>query len=376
MITVAEARARESQLLSDVKALVEIESPSSSKPAVDHLVDFLAARLEHLGGRAQIHQVNDFGNHVQADFEGVSESRPVLLLGHTDTVWELGTLSQMPFRVSDGRVWGPGVLDMKAGIAIAMHALGLLREQDIPHPPVRTLFVSDEEVGSHSSRAITQRLALESQAVLVLEPGQGLEGAVKTSRKGVGVYEIKVTGVAAHAGVEPGQGASAIHELAHQIETMTSFIDFKRGLSVNAGLIKGGTRSNVVAADAWAEIDVRVKTMDDAKLIDEKMHSLRAQDPRCIVEVTGGINRPPMERTERVAMLYRRAAKVGEALGLKIDEQSTGGGSDGNFTAALGVPTLDGLGAVGEGAHAVHESILLEHIAPRVALLAGLIASL
>jgi len=376
MITVAEARARESQLLSDLKALVEIESPSSSKQAVDHLVDFLAARLEHLGGRAQIHQVNDFGNHVQADFEGVSESRPVLLLGHTDTVWELGTLSQMPFRVSDGRVWGPGVLDMKAGIAIAMHALGLLREQDIPHPPVRMLFVSDEEVGSHSSRTITQRLALESQAVLVLEPGQGLEGAVKTSRKGVGVYEIKVTGVAAHAGVEPGQGASAIHELAHQIETMTSFIDFKRGLTVNAGLIKGGTRSNVVAADAWAEIDVRVKTMDDAKLIDEKMHSLRAQDSRCTVEVTGGINRPPMERTERVAMLYRRAAKVGEALGLKIDEQSTGGGSDGNFTAALGVPTLDGLGAVGEGAHAVHESILIDHIAPRVALLAGLIASL
>ena len=376
MITVADAQAREQQLLSDLKALVEIESPSSNKPAVDHLVDFLAARLEHLGGRAQIHRVGEFGNHVQADFEGVSESQPVLLLGHTDTVWELGTLNQMPFRVADGRVWGPGVLDMKAGIAIAMQALALLREYNIPHPPVRMLFVSDEEVGSHSSRAITQRLALESQAVLVLEPGQGLEGAVKTSRKGVGVYEIKVTGVAAHAGVEPGQGASAIHELAHQIETMTSFIDFKRGLTVNAGLIKGGTRSNVVAADAWAEIDVRVKTMDDAKLIDEKMHSLRAQDSRCTVKVTGGINRPPMERTETVAMLYRRAAKVGESLGLKIDEQSTGGGSDGNFTAALGVPTLDGLGAVGEGAHAVHESILVEHIAPRVALLAGLIASL
>ena len=376
MITVAEARGREPQLLSDLKALVEIESPSSSKAAVDHLADFLAARLEHLGAQAQIHRVTDFGNHVQADFTGISEAKPVLLLGHTDTVWELGTLKQMPFRIGDGKVWGPGVLDMKAGIAIAMHALGLLRENNVPHAPVRMLFVSDEEVGSHSSRSITQRLALESQAVLVLEPGQGLEGAVKTSRKGVGVYEIKVTGVAAHAGVEPGQGASAIHELAHQIETLTSFIDFKRGLSVNAGIIKGGTRSNVVAAEAWAEVDVRVKTMEDAKLIDERMHSLQAQDSRCKVEVTGGINRPPMERTERVAMLYRRAAKVGESLGLKIDEQSTGGGSDGNFTAALGVPTLDGLGAVGEGAHAVHESILIEHIAPRVALLAGLIASL
>jgi len=376
MITVADARAREQQLLSDLKALVEIESPSSNKQAVDHLVDFLAARLEHLGGHAQIHRVDDFGNHVQADFTGISETRPVLLLGHTDTVWELGTIKQMPFRLADGRVWGPGVLDMKAGIAIAMHALGLLREHNIPHPPVCMLFVSDEEVGSHSSRSITQRLALESQAVLVLEPGQGLEGAVKTSRKGVGVYEVKVTGVAAHAGVEPGQGASAIHELAHQIATMASFIDFDRGLTVNAGLIRGGTRSNVVAAEAWTEVDVRVKTMADAKLIDEKMHSLRAQDSRCKVEVTGGINRPPMERSERGVMLYHRAARVGESLGLKIDEQSTGGGSDGNFTAALGVPTLDGLGAVGEGAHAVHESILVQHIAPRVALLAGLIASL
>jgi len=376
MITVAEARAREQQLLSDLKALVEIESPSSDKPAVDHLADFLAARLEHIGAVAQIHRVSEFGNHVQADFAGVSEIKPVLLLGHTDTVWELGTLKHMPFRVADGRVWGPGVLDMKAGIAIAMHALGLLRERNIPHPPVRMLFVSDEEVGSHSSRSITARLALESQAVLVLEPGQGLEGAVKTSRKGVGVYELKVTGVAAHAGVEPGQGASAIHELAHQIETLTSFIDFDRGLTVNAGLIKGGTRSNVVAAEAWAEVDVRVKTLADAKLIDEKMHSLSPKDPRCKVQVTGGINRPPMERSEKGAALYRRAARVGESLGLKIDEQSTGGGSDGNFTAALGVPTLDGLGAVGEGAHAVHESILVDHIAPRVALLAGLIASL
>jgi len=376
MITVVEARAREQQLLSDLKALVEIESPSSSKPAVDHLADFLAARLEHLGAVAQVHRVTEFCNHVQADFAGVSECKPILLLGHTDTVWELGTLRQMPFRVADGRVWGPGVLDMKAGIAIAMHSLGLLREHNIPHPPVRMLFVSDEEVGSHSSRSITERLALESQAVLVLEPGQGLEGAVKTSRKGVGVYEVKVKGVAAHAGVEPGQGASAIHELAHQIETISSFIDFSRGRTVNVGLIKGGTRSNVVAAEAWAEVDVRVKTMEEAKLIDEKMHSLRAQDPRCLVAVSGGINRPPMERTERGVMLYRRAARVGEALGLKIDEQSTGGGSDGNFTAALGVPTLDGLGAVGEGAHAVNESILVDYIAPRVALLAGLIASL
>src|SRR5437764_6283757 len=348
MITVAEARGREPQLLSDLKALVEIESPSSSKAAVDHLADFLAARLEHLGAQAQIHRVTDFGNHVQADFTGISEAKPVLLLGHTDTVWELGTLKQMPFRIGDGKVWGPGVLDMKAGIAIAMHALGLLRENDVPHPPVRALFVSDEEIGSHSSRKITERLALESQAVLVLEPGQGLEGAVKTSRKGVGVYEIKVTGEAAHAGVDPGQGASAIHELAHQIETLATFTDLERGITANAGVIRGGTRSNVIAADAWAEVDVRVKTAADGKMIDHKMKALRARDARCKVQVTGQINRPPMERTEKGVALYRKAAQVAQSLGLKVDEQSTGGGSDGNFTAALGVPTLDGLGAVGE----------------------------
>ena len=376
MITVSDARAREPQLLSDLKALVEIESPSSDKSAVDHLAEFLAARLEHLGAYAQIHQIKNFGNHVQADFAGVSESKPVLLLGHIDTVWELGTLKQMPFRVADGRAWGPGVLDMKGGVAIAIHALALLREQKVPHPPLRMLLVSDEEVGSHSSRQITERLALESQAVLVLEPGQGLDGAVKTARKGVGVYQLKVTGVAAHAGVDPGEGASAIHELAHQIETLTSFVDYSRGLTVNAGLIGGGTRSNVVAAEAWAEVDVRVKTTADGKLIDEKMRSLRARDGRCKVAVSGGINRPPMERTDKVLALYRRAAQVGQSLGFRVDEESTGGGSDGNFTAALGVPTLDGLGAVGEGAHAVHESILLDQIAPRVALLAGLIGSL
>src|SRR3954447_3901186 len=376
MITVSHARACEPQFLSDLKALVEMESPSSNKAAVDHLADFLAARLEHLGAYAQIHQVNDFGNHVQADFAGVSESKPVLLLGHIDTVWEVGTLEQMPFRIANGRVSGPGVLNMKGGIAVAIHALGLLREHKVPHPPVRMLFVSDEEVGSHSSRHITERLALDSQAVLVLEPGQGLEGAVKTARKGVGVYEIKVTGVAAHAGVDPGEGASAIHELAHQINVLSTFVDYERGLSVNAGLISGGTRSNVVAASAWAEVDVRVKTTADGKLIDEKMRSLHPRDQRSKVAVSGGINRPPMERTDKVVALYRRAAQVAQSLGLKVDEQSTGGGSDGNFTAALGVPTLDGLGAVGEGAHAVHESILLDHIAPRVALLAGLVASL
>ena len=376
MISIAAARACQEDFLSDLKALVESESPSNNKPALDHLAEFLASRLEHHGAHSQIHIAKEFGNHVQADFAGVSESKPVLLLGHIDTVWATGTLANMPFRVSNGRVWGPGVLDMKAGIAIALQAMALIREHKVPHPPIRMLFVSDEEIGSHSSREVTQRLALESQAVLVLEPGQGLEGALKTARKGVGVYNIKVTGEAAHAGVEPGKGASAIHELAHQIEAIIAFSDPQRGLTVNAGVIGGGTCSNVIAASAWAEVDVRVKTLADGKVIDQKMHSLKPRDPRCKVEVTGGINRPPMERTEKGVLLYRKAAQVAQRLGFKVDEQATGGGSDGNFTAALGVPTLDGLGAVGEGAHAANESILLDQIAPRVALLAGLLGSL
>src|SRR6185312_1449226 len=190
MISLAHARARQEQLLSDLKAMVEIESPSSDKAALDHLAEFLASRLEHYGGHAQIHSASDTGNHVQADFPGVTDTKPVLLLGHIDTVWEIGTLKQMPFRIDNGRVWGPGVLDMKAGVAIALHSMALLHEHGSPHPPIRILFVSDEETGSHGSRVITQKLALESQAVLVLEPGQGLEGGLKTSRKGVGVYEL------------------------------------------------------------------------------------------------------------------------------------------------------------------------------------------
>ena len=376
MISLTHARARQEQFLSDLKAMVEMESPSSDKGALDHVAEFLASRLEHYGGHAQIHSAAGTGNHVQADFAGVTDNKPVLLLGHIDTVWDIGTLKQMPFRISNGRVWGPGVLDMKGGVAIALHAMALLREHRSPHPPVRMLFVSDEEIGSHVSRAITQKLALESQAVLVLEPGQGLEGALKTSRKGVGVYEVKVTGEAAHSGVDPGQGASAIHELAHQIQTISTFTDLKRGMTANVGLIRGGTRSNVIAAEAWAEVDVRVKTAADGREIDQKMKSLRPRDSRCKIEVAGQINRPPMERTEKGVALYRKAAQVAQSLGFKVDEQSTGGGSDGNFTAALGVPTLDGLGAVGEGAHATNESILLDQIAPRTALLAGLIASL
>jgi glutamate carboxypeptidase len=301
----------------------------------------------------------------------------VLLLGHYDTVWELGTLASMPFRIADGRAYGPGVYDMKAGITLMMYALEGLRETRGSLPrPVRVLLVSDEEVGSDSSRAITERLAKESAAVLVLEPATGAEGAVKTSRKGVGEYRVKVTGIPAHAGIEPQKGASAIHELARQIAKIEKFTDYKRGLTVNVGVISGGTRTNVVAAEAWAVVDVRVSRMSDAPRIERKFRSLRPKDERCKLELTGGVNRPPMERTKGVEALYQLAREIARGLGVDLQESATGGGSDGNFTAALGVPTLDGLGGLGEGAHARHEQVVLDALPWKAALVAGLIASL
>ena len=321
----------------------------------------------------QLHNTQNFGNHLQADFPGRAQ-KPVLLLGHIDTVWDLGTLAKMPFRIADDRIWGPGVLDMKAGIVMAIYVIQLLKANGQLSRPVSILLNTDEEVGSESSRAITEKIAKGCDAVFVLEPAQGMEGALKTARKGVGDYYIKVTGKAAHAGVDFQSGVNAIRELARQIERVSEFTDLSRGLTVNVGVVKGGTRGNVVPAEAEAEIDVRVERMNDAAELDRKFQSLTVIDPRCKLKVTGGVNRPPMERTEKIAALFQKARTYAEELGFLLEEKSTGGGSDGNFTAALGIPTLDGLGAVGEGAHALHESILLKHLAPRTALLARLVS--
>jgi glutamate carboxypeptidase len=302
-----------------------------------------------------------------------SRDKPVLLLGHLDTVWPLGTLRTMPWREKDGRFYGPGVLDMKAGVAMALTAIQALGELGIRRP-VTLLLNSDEEVGSPVSRPITERLALASSAVLVLEPAQGL--ACKTVRKGVGDYRLEVTGVAAHSGVDFARGHSAILELARLLQKVEGFTDLRLGRTVNPGVIGGGTRSNVIAAQAWAEVDVRIAKASDAVRVDKLFRGLRCTDPACTLTVTGGINRPPMERKPGTVALYRQARRVAAEIGFELDEAATGGGSDGNFTAALGVPTLDGLGAVGEGAHAAHESVIIEHLVPRTALLAALIASI
>lgn len=361
-------------MLRDIQELVELESPSSDKRAVDRLGEVLARRFQSIGAHVHLHHAQNSGNHLQADFPGRAH-KPVLLLGHIDTVWDLGTLARMPFRIADDRIWGPGVLDMKAGIVMAIYAIQLLKQNGELPRPVTILLNTDEEVGSESSRPITETIAANCEAVFVLEPAQGLDGALKTARKGVGDYYIKVTGKAAHAGVDFQSGANAIRELARQIERISEFTDLSRGLTVNVGVVKGGTRGNVVPAEAEAEVDVRVERMNDAQELDRKFRSLTVTDSRCKLTVSGGVNRPPMERTEKIAALFQRARSYAAELGFTLEEKSTGGGSDGNFTAALGIPTLDGLGAVGEGAHAMHESILLKHLAPRTALLALLIGA-
>lgn len=366
--------ARSDQLISTIRDLVEIESPSDNKAAVDCVSAAVAQKFAALGGTVRVHPARDFGNHLQVDFAGKSAAKPVLLLGHYDTVYPLGTLATMPCRIVGDKLTGPGVLDMKSGIALMLHSIAALKDWhgELPRP-VTVLLVSDEEVGSDSSRALTETLARKAAAVLVIEPSYGLEGAVKTARKGVGGYQVKVTGRASHAGLDFQKGVNAIVELARQIEKVTAFTDLKRGLTVNVGIVSGGSRTNVVPAEAAAQVDVRIARLKDAAGIDRKMRTLRPFNRKCKLEVIGGINRPPMERTAGVAALYAKAVAIARDLGWKLGEAAVGGGSDGNFTAGLGIPTLDGLGGVGDGAHAVHEHILISELPRRAALVAGLI---
>lgn len=368
-------RQQEPAMLDLLRRMVEIESPSDDKAGVDKLGRLLAAEFEGLGGKITFHPQPASGNHLQAEFPG-SAGNPILLLGHFDTVWPLGTLKTMPFRVEGGRAFGPGIYDMKAGIAMMLFALRALRSAGASHRPVTVLLDTDEEVGSPTGRPLVEAVAKECEAVLVLEPSQGPQGYLKTARKGVGDYTLRVRGRASHAGVDFEKGHSAIVELSRQVLEVAKFTDLARGITVNPGVIQGGTRTNVVAAEAWAEVDIRIARAADARELEQKFAALRPIDPGCSLEVSGGLNRPPMERTEGTVRLFRLAQEHAAALGLALDEASTGGGSDGNFTSALGLPTLDGLGALGEGAHAASESIVLSELPRRAALLACLIQSL
>jgi glutamate carboxypeptidase len=370
----AGARRKQSGQIELIKTLVRAESPSDDKAAVDICGAVVAGHARALGGRVKLHRQRDLGDVIEARFgpRKKGSTPPVLLLGHIDTVWPVGTLKTMPCRLADGRIWGPGTLDMKAGVAMALTATEMLIEAGLLDREVVLLLNSEEEVGSPVSRPITERQARECSAVYVLEPAQGL--AYKTARKGTGNWRIDIKGVAAHAGVDFEKGSSALIELARVVERVSGWTDLKRGLTVSVGLAGGGSKTNVIPAEAWAEVDVRIARKADGPRIERRFASLKAVDRRCSLAITGGINRPPMERTRATVALFARARALAAELGFALDEASTGGASDGNFTSALGIPTLDGMGAVGEGAHAQHESILVDHLAPRTALLAGMLA--
>jgi glutamate carboxypeptidase len=374
----AGARRKQTSLIAFTRELVQAESPSDNKAAVDACLALAAARGRQLGGRVKIHRQTDFGNVLEFRFgprkPATHGQKPIMLLGHLDTVWPLGTLKTMPCRIRNGRLWGPGTLDMKVGVAMAFTALELLTEAGLLQREIVLLLNGDEEIGSPVSRPITEKIAMSCSAVYVLEPAQAL--AYKTARKGIGIWRIEVEGVAAHAGVDFEKGANAILELARVIEKVSGWTNLKRGLTVSVGVAGGGTKSNVIPAHAWAEVEARIVRSSDGPRIASKfagLKSFKLSDPRCTLAVTGGFNRPPMERSPGTVRLFRRAQTLASRLGFALDEAATGGGSDGNFTAALGIPTLDGMGAVGEGAHARHESVLIEHLAPRTALLAAML---
>jgi glutamate carboxypeptidase len=363
-------------MLRCLRQAVEIESPSGSKANVDRMAAFFASEFKRSGGRVRVLPHPSAGAAVYAEFwGGVRGLKPVLLLGHHDTVWDLGTIKKMPFTVRNGRAYGPGVLDMKSGLICGLWAIRALQALGVrPRGPVHFFLNPDEEVSSIAFHDTIKAQAKRARTVLVLEPAAA-RGALKTARKGVGEFQITVQGRAAHAGTNPGAGVNAVSELARQILRIEELADPGRGLTLNVGVIHGGTRSNVIPERAYASVDVRVSRRSDAELVERRVHSLKPIHPEARLEIHGGVKRPPMERAQ-AANLFRQARELGRRLGMQLDEASTGGGSDGNFTAALGIPTLDGLGGVGHGAHARHEHILIRELPRRSALLATLLATI
>lgn len=369
--------AAQARILERLRTLVEQESPSGDVAQVSALALEVAAMLETAGLEVDRIEAPGYGINLRARLEGAEpELEPVVVLAHLDTVHPVGTLERQPFRVVGDRAEGPGIYDMKAGIAVLVDVLDRMhRAGERPRRPLRVVVTCDEEIGSNSSRALIESEARGARAVLVPEPSLP-GGAAKTARKGVATYELLIQGRAAHAGVEPERGASAIAELAHQILAVLALADPARGTTVNVGVVSGGTASNVVAAEARAEIDVRLAVMEEAARVDAAMRALRPVTPGVSIDVRGGVNRPPLERTDAVVELYRHARALAAGLGVDLGEGSTGGASDGCFTAALGVPTLDGLGPRGGGAHSTDEHIIVSDLPFRAALFARLFQTL
>lgn len=375
-----------------LKRFVQCESPTDSKPAVDHFGRLVAAEWRKRKARVEYLTRKDAGNHLRITWpasagrtgSGVhagtnanrEHSKQILVLGHLDTVYVTGTIRNMPFRASRGRAFGPGVFDMKGGLVISLFAADALARTDwLPRRRIVFLWTSDEETGSKSSRQIIESEARRSVAVLVLEPAGGPEGQLKTRRKATGTAEVVITGRAAHAGLDPGAGVNAVHELALQVARLMRLNDARRGITVNPTIAQGGTRSNVIPAEARLTVDLRAETIADMRQIERKLKALRPILPGARVKVQGGFSRPPLERRASAA-LFSQARKLADELGFSIGECLAGGGSDGNFTAAVGVPTLDGLGAVGEGPHSPDEQVIVSALPERAALLAALLATL
>jgi len=374
-----ETRKREREMLRLLGEFVRCESPSGDKAAVDRFGATVAGEWRRRGAKVKILTQRVRGNHLRIEWPDAAErgDGQILVLGHLDTVYPLGTIAKMPFRVAGGKAWGPGTFDMKGGLVLALGGVDALRAVDVP-PRKRVVFLwtSDEEIGSETSRRAIESEARKSGAVLVLEPSLGREGRLKTQRKGVGGAEIVVTGRSAHAGIEPEKGVNAVHDLALQIARLMKMNDPAGGITVQATVVEGGTTTNVVPAHARASVDIRFARAADAPRIEKRLRELRPILRGARVEVRVGPLRPPLERSAGVRGLFRVAQKLMREAGVSLGEAATGGGSDGNFTAALGVPTLDGLGAVGDGAHSPREHVVIQELPVRAALIAGLLAAL
>ena len=367
------------EMLSVLRAFVVTESPSLEKAAVDRCCAVVAKQWRRLGARIERVAQKHRGDHLRITWTP-AKSRPtaqLLVLGHYDTVYASGVLRKMPFRVSAGKAYGPGTFDMKTGIVQALFAAEALKRLPASQQPRKRivfLWTSDEEIGSESSRKLIETEGRRSDAVFVLEPSFGPRGALKTERKGVGELELVVHGRASHTGLAPQDGINAIHEISRQIARLETWNDLRRGVTINAGTIEGGTRTNVIPEIARVQLDLRATTVADMRQLERRLRTLRPELQGARLEVSGGFSRAPLER-KMSAGLFARAKSLAAEMNLALDECAVGGGSDGNFTAAVGIPTLDGLGAVGNGAHSAHEHVLIKTMPQRAALLAALLQS-
>ena len=358
--------------LQTLKSLVGLESPTSDKAANDRVADFLSPLLRKDGWQIERIPKSVVGDQLVARYDAPGDTS-TLLLCHFDTVWPIGTLEKMPLKEENGKFYGPGTMDMKAGITTAIHALRLIKEQGLTlRGPVTLVLTSDEEKGSHHSRELIETLAKDHSRVLVLEPGRE-DGAVKVGRKGIGDFQVKFTGISAHAGNNPQDGASALRELAHFLLLAESLTDYEKGTSVNVTVAQAGSVSNVIAEEAHCQIDMRALKVEEAERVERTLKAYEPKDERVKVEVQGGINRPPMEFTEQNKALFAEFEDAMERVGVSLESAIVGGGSDGNFTSILGIPTLDGLGSAGEGPHARHEHIRIEETLERLALLVAML---